>query len=120
MSQLLRSAAPPPRSPEWNVHAKGGRCDGSEAMGARRPGGGPAGARWRGAAGAGGGCAAEGRRHVPVDTTGSMSGAISEVRSEIGDVMQRVGDGVPDAAFGLAQMRDLDPDSGFSYRLEQG
>src|SRR5919204_467047 len=55
-----------------------------------------------------------------VDTTGSMSGAIGEVRSELGDVMQRIGDGVPDAAFGLAQLRDMDESSGFSYRLEQG
>ena len=42
-----------------------------------------------------------------VDTTGSMSGAISAVQADIADVMTRIdGGGIGDVAYGLAEVKD--------------
>lgn len=46
-----------------------------------------------------------------VDTTGSMGDAMGEVKSEIGDTMQKIeAGGVADVEFGLAEVKDYPPD----------
>src|SRR4051794_34148597 len=48
-----------------------------------------------------------------VDTTGSMSGAISAVQADIADVMTRIdGGAIGDVAYGLAEVKDY-PQAGF-------
>lgn len=57
------------------------------------------------------------------DTTGSMTGAINEAQEDIQEAMTQIGAALPDAQFGLADMRDYNEVNNpgeFEYGIEEG
>jgi hypothetical protein len=56
------------------------------------------------------------------DTTGSMGGALNEAQEEIQEAMTQIGSSLPDAQFGLAEMRDYSEVNfnGFPEEGEEG